>query len=461
VLNVINTAFGLVSALSVTLTISPKLTLAALTPLPLLVLVTVRFSREMFTRTRDNQAAIGKLSEQVQSSIAGVRVVRAFGLESQQLEQFERSNQLYLEKSLSLARLRGLLFPLMQAIISIGILVVFWYGGHLILVGDLTTGGFLAFYRALARLTWPLIALGFLMGMLQRGRAAYARLAEIYTAEPDVVDGPLPAPARIEGRLEIKNLTFAHDNVPALSGVTLTLERGQSLAIVGRIASGKSTLAALLARLLPTPRGSVFLDGTDICDLPLSTVRSAIGYVQQTAFLFSTTAGRNIGFSLDQPDAGPSLLTIREAARQARILDELLALPDGLDTVVGERGVQLSGGQRQRVSLARAFVSDPKILVLDDPLSSVDADTEKGILAAIEHQSAVRGLILITHRVSAASRCDQILVLDRGKVVERGSHGELLAKGGLYARFAEEQRIERELEALGDGEPNTVAVALA
>jgi ATP-binding cassette, subfamily B, multidrug efflux pump len=385
-------------------------------------------------------------------------VVRSFALEKSELERFETTNQDYLEKSLSLARLRGSMGPIMQAITAIGILIVFWYGGHLILKGELEAGGFLAFYRALSRLTWPLIALGFLIGMVQRGRAAYARLAEIYEAKPDIVDGEVSAPDQVRGLLEVKNLSFAYGESPVLDNVSFELPPGGSLAIVGRTGSGKSTLAVLLPRLQPTPHGSVFLDGHDICDLPLDVVRGTIGYAQQTAFLFSTTVGRNIGYSLDEPDGGAALLTVRQAAAEARILDEVLGLPDGLDTVVGERGVQLSGGQKQRVALARAFVASPKILVLDDPLSAVDARTEKLILESIDRQRAQRAVILITHRVAAAARCDQVLVLDAGRVVERGRHEELITNGGLYAAFAEEQRIERELERLGAEDVPSVRV---
>ncbi len=449
ILNSFNTLFGLISAFSVTLSISWKLTLASLSSLPLLLVVTRQFSRLMYTRTRANQDAIGQMSECVQSSIAGVRVVRSFALEESEVERFEERNQDYLEKSLSLARLRGSMGPVMQAISTVGIVIVFWYGGYLVLHGQLTEGGFLAFYRALARLTWPLIALGFLVGMVQRGRAAYSRLQMVFDALPDITDGPLPEPERVEGRIDVRHLSFSYGEQPVLRDVSFEVPAGGSLAIVGRTGSGKSTLAVLLPRLQPTPAGTVFLDGNDICDLPLSVVRGSIGYAQQTPFLFSTTVGRNIGYALADPDSQPSLMTVREAAREAHILEEVLGLPDGFDTVVGERGVQLSGGQKQRVALARAFVSEPKILLLDDPLSAVDARTEKGILEAIDRERARRGVILITHRVSAAARCDRIIVMDKGRVVERGTHDELVQAGGLYAEFAEEQRIESELDRLG------------
>jgi ATP-binding cassette subfamily B protein len=448
VLNVINTIFALTSALAVALTISVELTLASLAILPPLALVTGRFAHSMFQLTRDNQAALGRMSERVQASLAGVRVVRSFGLEAHERREFEKTNQDYLGKSLALARLRGAMGPIMQSIGTLGVLIVFLYGGHLMLEDKLAPGGFLAFYRALARLTWPLIALGFLVSLVQRGRAAYARLVEIFESEPEISDGPAPAPDRIEGRLEVRGLSFAYGANEVLEDVSFTLPVGGSLAVLGRTGSGKSTLAALLPRLQPTPHGSVYLDGQDVCELPLEVVRRSIGYSPQTAFVFSTTVGRNIGYVLDEPDEPEALLTVREAAERARVLDEVLALPDGFDTVVGERGVQLSGGQRQRVALARALVAEPKVLVLDDPLSAVDARAERAILDALEQRAHRGGVLLITHRVSAAARMDSILVLDRGRVVERGTHEELVAAGGLYATFASEQQLESELEAL-------------
>jgi ATP-binding cassette, subfamily B, multidrug efflux pump len=451
VLNVINTLFALVSALCVLIPISPKLTAAAMVPLPLLLLVTRWFSHGFFTRTRDAQAALGEMSGRAQASIAGVRVVRSFALEDREAESFEVVNQKYLDKSLGLARLRGSMTPILQVTLAAGVLVVFWYGGDLLMAREIEKGQFLAFTRALGRLTWPLMSLGFIVGMLQRGRASYSRLAEVFSAEPDIVDGPLHPAHPLTG-LQVKHLSFAYGDRTVVNDVSFNLEPGKSVAIVGRTGSGKSTLALLLARLLPTPPGSVFLGGTDACELPLSTVRRTVGYAQQNAFLFSTTVGRNIAFSLDDPDSEDASKKAHHAAEEARIADEIRELPDGFDTVVGERGVQLSGGQKQRTALAAAFVLEPKILVLDDPLSAVDARTERGILDAIDRQRRERSLVLITHRVAAASHCDQIIVLEQGRIVEQGTHDELRKTGGLYAIFAEEQRIERELQAL-EGEP--------
>ena len=448
-LNLVNTLFALISALTVTLTISVRLTVASMATLPLLVIVTRAFGRRMYRRTRANQEAIGQLSENVQSSLAGVRVVRTFSLEDSEAERFEQSNKNYLDKSLSLARLRGSMGPVMQAINAAGLLIVFWYGGELLLRSELTPGGFLAFYRALARLTWPLMALGFLVGMVQRGRAAFTRLREVYDFPVEIVDTDGARHAPVEPRLEVRHLSYAFGGRQVLSGVTFAVEPGQSLAIVGQTGSGKSTLARLLARLEPTPPGTVFLGGHDICELPLRTVRRTVGLSQQDAFLFSTTVARNIGFTLDHPEEPSSHHTITEAASKAQILDELMLLPTGLDTVVGERGVQLSGGQKQRVALARALVYEPPILVLDDPLSAVDARTEEAILAEIDRERSRRGVILVTHRVSAAAVCNSVLVLDRGRVSEQGTHQSLAASRGLYSRFVEQQRLEDEMLSLG------------
>ncbi|WP_437897207.1 ABC transporter ATP-binding protein [Sorangium sp. So ce124] len=459
-LNVVGSIFAFTSALYVMLHISKRLTLAALLTMPALMLVTRSFSSKLFARTRDNQEAIGAMSDRVLASLAGVRVVRSFALEASEMAAFTSTNQGYLEKSLALARLRGSMGPLMGAISSVGVLIVFWYGGRLVLEQQMTRGDFVSFWLALLRLTWPMLALGFVAAIVQRGRAGYVRLKAIFEAIPEVVSGPMPSPDVVRGAISVKDLTFSHGARKVVDGVSFEVEAGRSLAIVGRTGSGKSTIATLLARLMPTPRGAVLLDGVDICDLPLDTVRASIGYAQQDAFLFSTTVARNIGYSLDDPDSPAAFETIRAAAAEAEVLNEVLSLPDGFDTVVGERGVQLSGGQRQRVALARALVREPNVLVLDDPLSAVDAKTEQAILAAIERQAARRTVILITHRVAAARRCDAIVVLEQGRVVERGTHDELVRAGGIYASFAEEQQLEEDL-ATFDASPPSQPVGLS
>jgi ATP-binding cassette subfamily B protein len=444
-LNVLNAVAGFASAIYVMARESVTLTLAALATFPVMMLITRSFSSRLFSRNRDNQEAIGKMSDRVLASLAGVRIVRSFALEEAEAEAFAEANANYLDKSLGLARLRGSMQPIMGTIGSIGVLVVFWYGGWLVAQHKLTPGAFMAFSGALARLTWPMVALGFVAAIVQRGRAGYARLKTIFDAVPEVVSGPLPAPRAVQGALSVRHLSFSHGDRQVVSNVSFNVPAGQSLALVGRTGSGKSTIATLLPRLMPTPRGTVFLDGTDITELPLETVRGAIGYAQQDAFLFSTTVARNIGYALDDVDSPAARERIRWAAQEAEVLAEVEALPDGFETVVGERGVQLSGGQRQRIALARALLREPKILVLDDPLSAVDAKTETAILHAIARQAAQRTVVLITHRVAAAKRCDAIVVLDAGEVLEHGKHDELVASGGVYASFAEEQALEEDL----------------
>jgi ATP-binding cassette subfamily B multidrug efflux pump len=450
VLNLFNTGFGLISALAIMLQFSVKLTVASLAPLPLLLIVMRVYSKTLYQRQRENQDVLGQLGAVVQSSISGVRVVRAFSLEDAELATFDTSNQSYLDKGLILAKLRGSMWPVMQAITMLGVLVVFWYGGRLIVLGEFKPEQFLSFYRALIRLTWPLVALGFLVGVVQRGLAGYERLKEVFNSKPDVVDGTA-RPATLSGQLDVRHLTFGYRPEQAvLDDLTLSIAPGERVAIVGRTGAGKSTLGALMARLHNTPRGSVFLDGVDICDLPLAELRETVLYNQQTPFLFSTTVGRNVAYVLEHPETEESERRIQHAAQEAQIRDEIAALPEGFDTVVGERGVQLSGGQKQRVALARAFLAMPKVLVLDDPLSAVDAKTESALIDALDRHCQNSTLILITHRVSAAARCDRILVLDHGRVIEQGQHAELVRQGGLYAQFVEEQRRERELSKLKD-----------
>ena len=456
VLNLVNVVLAFASAFQVMVTISWKLTLVSFVMLPFLIATMRTFSKHMFTRVRANQETLGKLSEVLQTNLAGVRVVRSFALERRERRRFDEANKAYLESSLALARLRGLMGPMAGAASALGVLAFFWYGATLLLRGPegggLSRGEFFAFWLAHGRMVWPMIALGFSIAIIQRGRAGYARLKELFDAKPEVTDGPLPAPKELKGAISVKGLTFAYGDRKVVDDVSFHVPAGGSIAIVGRTGSGKSTIALLLARLLPTPKGSVLVDGKDVCDLPLATVRAHVGYAQQDAFLFSTTVLRNVGFCLDECDSDESVTRIRNAAHEAQVEAEVLGLPEQFDTVVGERGVQLSGGQKQRIALARALVREPKVLVLDDPLSAVDAKTEAAILDAIDRQAAARTVVLVTHRVAAASRCDTIIVVDDGKVIARGTHDELVERGGLYAAFALEQSAKGELEAI-DVEP--------
>ncbi|MBX3219506.1 MAG: ABC transporter ATP-binding protein [Labilithrix sp.] len=462
ILNIVNVAFAFASALEVMVNISGRLTLVSFVVLPVMVLTTRSFSRQMFTRTRHNQESLGKLSEVLQTNLAGVRVVRSFALEKRERSRFAAANSAYLDASLALARLRGLMFPMVGAASTLGVLAFFWYGATLLRAspdeGGITRGDFFAFWLAYGRMTWPMIAFGFSIAVIQRGRAGYARLEEIFRAVPEVTDGSLPHPKEIAGSISVRGLSFSYGERKVVDGVSFDVPAGKSIALVGRTGSGKSTIAMLLARLLPTPGGAVFVDGSDVCDLPLSAVRANVGYAQQDAFLFSTTVSRNVGFSLDECESDDAVRKIRDAAREAQVLEEALGLPDQFDTVVGERGVQLSGGQKQRIALARALVREPKVLVLDDPLSAVDAKTEAAILDAIDRQAAQRTVVLVTHRVAAASRCDVIVVLDEGRIIQQGTHDELVRQGGLYAAFAEEQSAKSELEDLeSDVEPGPVS----
>ncbi len=452
ILNVINVVLAFGSALQVMVSISPKLTLASLANVPILVLLTRTIGKQLYGRTRENQEALGAMSSMVQSNLSGLRVVRGFALDAHEVARFDQANRKYIEASLALARLRGLFGPAVGFASAGGFMVFFWYGATLLSARAISSGDFFAFWFALGRLAWPMVALGFAVSIVQRGRAGFDRLAEIFNAPVEIVDAPTHADREVRGELAVRGLTVRMGERAILSEVSFDVPAGKSLAIVGRTGSGKSTLAQALARMVPATPGAVLLDGVPLEAWPLRTLRSSLGYLQQDAFLFSTTVHRNVAFSKDDPDAPENDALVHGALVAAQVAGDVELLPDGVETVVGERGVQLSGGQKQRIALARGLLWGPKILVLDDPFSAVDARTEAAILDTLDDAKAGRTLVLVTHRIAAASRCDRIVVLDEGRVVAAGTHEELVAIEGPYRRFAEEQRIAEELAELASTE---------
>ena len=453
VLRVVDSVFAFGGAIALMLALSPELTLYAMAPFPMIIFLARFFGKRLYVRSREHQEALAKLADVAQENLAGVRVVRAYAIEDAEQRRFDEANQAAVDASMRLVVLRGFMWPLLLLVASLGTLIVIWKGGEMVLDDRLTVGELAAFNAYLAQLVWPTLALGWLLSVVQRGRAGYDRVRAILDAEPEVHSAGTTLPAG-PGAVRVEDLEYAvreeGREVPILTGVDLEVPAKGSLAIMGTVGSGKSTLAALLPRLAPTPAGAIFLDGEDVTDLDLRALRKAVGYAQQEPFLFSTTVERNIAFGMDDPDGPDAGARIEAAAEEACVLDEIQTLPEGMETLVGERGVQLSGGQKQRIALARALLNEPQVIVLDDPMSAVDARTEAQILRALDRAGQGRTLILVTHRVAAASRCERVVVLHDGKIVERGTHGSLCGAGGRYAKLAERQQLEAELAITDD-----------
>ena len=439
-----NTIVFTAGALAFMLAISPRLTLYAFLPLPVVSIVIQYFGRRIHERFEKIQAMFSEISARAQENFSGARVVRAYVQEEAEIRGFETSNREYIGRSLKLVRLMGMLWPTLETMLGLAIVLVLWLGGREVLYGRISLGDFVAFNTYMVLLTWPIIALGWVINIFQRGTASMGRIDEILTEEPEIDDrDAVPAVSKheLQGEIEFRGLNFSYNGVPVLRDIHLQIPAGSSLAIVGPTGSGKTTLVSLIPRIYDAEPGTVLIDGRPVREYPLEFLRRNIGFVPQETFLFSETVRENIAFG--KPKAGDA--EVRAAAEGASIAADIESFPEQYQTMVGERGITLSGGQKQRTAIARALIRSPRILVLDDALSSVDTHTEDKILNHLRDLMAGRTTIFISHRVSTVRNADRIAVLHGGRIVELGTHDELIARDGYYTDLYNKQLLEEEL----------------
>ena len=450
-----NTLVFTAGALGFMLAISPKLTLYAFLPLPITSIVIQYFGRRIHERFERIQAMFSDISARAQENFSGARVIRAYVQEQAEIAAFEHANQEYIRRSLGLVRLMGMLWPTLELMLGAAVVIVLWMGGRDVLMGKMNVGDFVAFNTYMVQLTWPVIALGWVINIFQRGTASLGRIEEILSQQPEIADessGATGAPpvhatavADISGEIEFRNLNFAYNGTAILKDVSLRIPAGSSLAIVGPTGSGKTTLVNLIPRIYDAEPGAVLIDGRPVRQFPLDSLRREIGFVPQETFLFSDTIRENIAFGVSEEDGEATLDDIKAAAEAANIAQDIESFPEGYNTTVGERGITLSGGQKQRTAIARALLRSPRILILDDALSSVDTHTEDKILNHLREIMRGRTTIFISHRVSTVRNADRIAVLHQGRIVELGTHDELIARNGYYTDLYNKQLLEEEL----------------
>lgn len=450
-LAVVDAAVVISFSLTFMILMDPWLTAWALVALPLIPAAVRIFGRHIFRWSREVQENLSSLSAYVQENLAGIRVVQAYAQEQNQIEGFARASAENMKKNLWLATLWGVFWPLMRVIAGVAAAIVLWLGGRQVLQGTMTLGEFVAFNGYLAMLTWPLMAVGHVVNQYQRGTAALSRILEVLdtpVAPGYRIDGAGAPVERLRGEIEFRHLRFAYDlDRPVLDDFSLKIPAGTTCGIIGDTGAGKSTLVSLLPRLFEPPPGTVFIDGVDITELPLSVLRRAIGFVAQDVFLFSGTLRENILFGANGGQAADGTI-LQQAAEMAQLLPAIQEFGGKFETVLGERGVRLSGGQKQRTALARAIARDPEILILDDAFSSVDTETEDAILRALGGFMKKRTTLLISHRVSTVQRADWIVYMRNGRILEQGTHEELVRRQGAYYRLAQRQRLAREVEQM-------------